>query len=360
MKFKPQISRRGKHFFAEIALARGPRQMAVTGSGSFGELFGYAWMAILDRGERRLRLFQLQVAGAPWAIGTDPAGAEWVEVSVPALPHDTKELRHLAVAFDQAARHVVAYERAGEVWVRQWDPGSGQYVMRGPWPGVDPVLVMDAEAGYYIPDSDVLLYHLGVDRRTIILRAQRELYSVANTIEILPEDAFLDQAVSLPYQIELLGSFSSDPSAAGMVVRTDLYPARSDDTLGSPSFSAPTSGLYWPVVVVRDLGSDLVGGASVSAPPSGIYTPIVVTEDLGIELLAAPQISAPGTGNLHPVVIVKDAGQDAVGSAQVDAPSGGTYALVVVIQDLTQNPYSVDQTGAAQLAAPTGGSYDVA
>lgn len=226
MKFKPQISRRGKHFFAEIALARGPRQMAVTGSGSFGELFGYAWMAILDRGERRLRLFQLQVAGTPWAIGTDPAAAEWVEVSVPALPHDTKELRHLALAFDQAARHVVAYERAGEVWVRQWDPGSGQYVMRGPWPGVDPVLINDVEVNFFVPDSDVLLFHLRGDRRSLIMRAQREEYAAEHAVSSLGAEAFLDQAIAASLRIQLAGSMADAPTETGLGARSQLYPLR--------------------------------------------------------------------------------------------------------------------------------------
>jgi len=359
LKFKPQISRRGKHYIAEVALARGPREMAVTGSGSFEELFGYAWMALFDRGERRLRLFQARDAGVPWAIGAAASALEWVEVPVPALPHDTKELRHLGLAFDQSARHVVAYERAGEVWVRQWDPGSGQYVMRGPWPGVDPVLIMDAEAGYYTPDSDVLLFHLNADRKTLIMRAQRELYNVAHAVEALPEEAFLDQAIALPYQIELLGSLASDPVTAGVVVRTDLYPVRTDDALGSPSVAAPATGLYWPVVIVQDLGSDLVGSASLSAPGTGVYIPIVITEDLGIESFGA-QMSAPATGDLHPVVILKDVGLNSLGSTQVNAPPAGTYSLVVVIQDLSQSPYGVDQIGAAQLAAPTGGSYDVA
>jgi len=87
--FRPQISRRGRDYFAEVALARGPREMAVTGPGGFGELFGYAWMALLDRGERRLRLFQARDAGAPWVIGAPASALEWVEIPVPALPHDT-------------------------------------------------------------------------------------------------------------------------------------------------------------------------------------------------------------------------------------------------------------------------------
>jgi len=76
VKFEPRVSRRGKGYFAEIALARGPRVMAITGSGTFEELFGYAWLALLDRRERRLRLFQAQAGGAP-SLSIRPPGTWW-------------------------------------------------------------------------------------------------------------------------------------------------------------------------------------------------------------------------------------------------------------------------------------------
>ncbi len=357
MKFEPRVSRRGKGYFAEISLARGPRVMASTGGGTFEELFGYAWLALLDRRERRLRLFQAQAGGAPWAIGGDPSAAGWVETPVPDLVHPVREVRHLTLAFDQAARHVVAYERAGEVWVRQWDPLAGEYVMRGPWPGVDPVLVMDAEAGYYVPNSDVLLFHLSPDRRTLYMRVQREQYATAHVVETYAEPAMLDQGVALPYQFELLGSLESDPDGTGLVLRSDLYPVRAEDVLGAARVAAPTSGVYWPVVVVRDLGVESLGAARVAAPTSGVYMPIVVIEDLGTEVLGTAQVTAPASGDYHPVVIVRDLGVEALGTAQVAAPAGGSYALVVVVVDLTQAPYSVDSLGTAQVSAPTGGSY---
>ena len=357
MKFEPRVSRRGKGYFAEISLARGPRVMASTGGGTFEELFGYAWLALLDRRERRLRLFQAQAGGAPWAIGGDPSAAEWVETSVPDLVHPVREVRHLSLAFDQAARHVVAYEREGEVWVRQWDPVRGEYVMRGPWPGVDPVLVMDATVGYHVPDSDVLLFHLTPDRKSLVMRVQRELYANAHTVETFAEEAMLDQGVVLPYQFELLGSFASAPDGTGLVLRSDLYPVRAEDNLGVASLDAPASGVYWPVVVVRDLGADTLGVANLSAPASGVYMPLVIVEDLGIDTLGTAGLAAPASGVYHPVVVVQNLGTDALGTAQLAAPGAGNYALVVVVVDLTQSPYGVDSLGTAQLSAPTGGSY---
>jgi len=357
VRFKPRVSRRGKGYFAEVALARGPRVMAVTGGGTFEELFGYAWLALLDRQERRLRLFQAQVGGSPWPIGGDPAAAEWVEVPVPDLVHPVGEVRHLALAFDQAARHVVAYEREGEVWVRQWDPVGQRYVMRGPWPGVDPVLVMDATVGYHVPESDVLLFHLTPDRKSLVMRVQRELYGTPHTIETFNEEAILDQGVALPYQFELLGSLSSDPDGTGLVLRSDLYPVRGEDSLGTANLAAPAAGVYWPIVVVRDLGADSLGVANLAAPASGIYLPLVVIEDLGTDTLGTASLAAPASGVYHPVVVVQDLGTDALGTAQLAAPETGSYTLAVVVVDLTQSPYGVDSLGTAQLAAPTGGSY---
>ncbi len=318
MKFKPQISRRGKHFFAEIALARGPRQMAVTGSGSFGELFGYAWMAILDRGERRLRLFQLQVAGTPWAIGTDPAGAEWVEVSVPALPHDTKELRHLGLAFDQSARHVVAYERAGEVWVRQWDPGSGQYVMRGPWPGVDPVLVMDAEANGYVPDSDVLLFHLALDREHVLMRAQRDGYDVEYQVEDLGEAGYLDQGFMASMRAHVVGSLASAPTTTGFTASSSLYPVRQALKLAlDPQFAG---GAYAQVAQQQ---AHTMGLVLTPEFAGGVYEPPTTRVDQVFELVLSPQFS----GGEYKLVLVTFG--PAPIALQLDPQfAGGTYIEV--------------------------------
>jgi len=222
---------------------------------------------------------------------------------------------------------------------------------------VDPVLVMDATVGYHVPDSDVLLFHLTPDRKTLVMRVQRELYETAHTVETFAEEAILDQGVALPYQFELLGSFASDPDATSLVLRSDLYPVRAEDSLGAASLAAPGSGVYWPVVVVRDLGADSLGVANLSAPVSGVYLPLVVTEDLGTDALGTVSLAAPASGVYHPVVVVRDLGADSLGTAQLAAPSAGNYALVVVVVDLTQSPYGVDSLGAVQLSAPTGGSY---
>lgn len=361
-----KIYRRGNTYAPELRLAPGPRSMGDTGDGSYATLYGYAWAGLLDRVERRFRLFQAQVPGeGPWPLH-DSRGAEvavWVEVEVPPLPHPVEEIRHLALAFDQAARHVVAYEREGEVWVRQWDPLTQSFVQRGPFPGVDPVLIQDATVGYYPPDSDVLLFHLSPDRTSLVMRVQRELYATPHVIQTFDRPVVLDQAVALPYQIELLGSFLDALEATGYALRSEIYPVRVEDALGPVSLSAPTTGDYIPVVVVQNLGAEDLGQVALAAPTTGDYIPIVVVLDLGMEGVGSATLSAPATGDYIPIVVVQNLGTESLGAATLSAPATGTYALIVVVVDLrgaNYFPSGYEALGSASLSAPTTGSYQPA
>ncbi|WP_252973277.1 hypothetical protein [Thermus thermophilus] len=339
--------------------SRGPRVMGQTGDNSFRALLGYLWMAVLDR-VQGFRLFQAQVPGeGPWALD-DPRGpdvAEWVEVPAPPLPHPHQEVRHIALCFDQAARHVVAYEYQGQVYVRQWDPVSREYVMRGPWPGVDPLVIWDFEVGYYVPDSDVVLLHLSPDRSTLVYRVQRELYATAREVP-LPGPAYLDQAVALPYQFEALGSFTADPDASGVVLRSDLYPVYVGETAGSAGFAAPVAWDLIPVVVVRDLGGESAGSVGFSAPVAWDLireAPVVVVRDLGGETAGTASFAAPVAWDLIPVVVVRDLGGETAGTASFAAPVAWDYRLVVVVYD-----GGADVAATAAFSAPTAWSYDPA
>jgi hypothetical protein len=134
-----KAAQRSNGYFPEVRYSRGPQFMGETGDNSFNTLLGYLWMAVLDPSEG-LRVFQAQVPGeGPWALD-DPRGpdiAVWIEIEVPPLPEPPWEVSHLAFCFDQSAHHVVAYEYQGQVYVRQWDPVTMAYIMRGPFPGVE-------------------------------------------------------------------------------------------------------------------------------------------------------------------------------------------------------------------------------
>jgi hypothetical protein len=321
--------------------------MGNTGDGSYAALYGHVWAGFLD--SAGLRLYRQQ-------------GAGWQEVAVPPLAHPVREIRHFGLAFDQAARHVICYERAGEVWVRQWDPLSSQWTMRGPWPGVDPCLLADATVNYHEPDSDVLLFHLSPDRTQLYMRVQREQYAVAHLVHTFPGPQILDQAVALPYQLELLGSSLDAPDATGLVLRSDPYPVYLPlEDLGAATFQPPATGSYFPVVVVQDLGLEDLGTTQLAPPQAGSYTPVVIVADLGLEDLGTTQLAPPQAGSYAPVVIVADLGLEDLGTAQLAPPTTGTYTLVVVIHNLTQPQYAPpDLLGTATLTAPTQGSYDAA
>ena len=355
MPLKTQVYRRGNTYAPELRLAPGPRSMGDTGDVSYATLYGYAWAGLLDRVERRFRLFQAQVPmEGPWAL-SDPRGPEvavWVEVEAPPLPHPVEEVAHMALAFDQAARHVVAYEREGEVWVRQWDPLSQSFVQRGPFPGVDPVLISDVTVGFYVPDSDVLLFHLTPDRLNLVMRVQRELYATAHTIQTFDQPVVLDQAIALPYQMELLGSLVSALDTTGYVLRSGRYPVYLSEVAASPVVNAPVDWDYIPLVVVKD-ATEVAASVPVAAPTDWDYIPIVVVKSLA-DVAASPAVNPPIAWNYIPIVVVKDLGTEVAASASVAAPTAWNYQLVVVVYN-----GGVDVAASASVSAPVQWNYYV-
>ena len=350
MHFRQSV-RYGDWKFFEVQLAWGPIAIGDTGDGSYRTLFSKLYAGYLDESTNRLVL-----------LARD--GSSWVPVDeslFPQPPHPVDEIRHIAVAFDQAARLAMAYERAGEVFVYQWDQVVQQYVVRGPFPGVDPVLINDATVGRYVPDSDVLLFHLTPDRLNLVMRVQRELYATAHTIQTFDQPVVLDQVVALPYQMDLLGSLVSALDATGYAMLSEMYPVWVEDALGSASLSAPTTGGYIPIVVIVDRMEGL-GQATLTAPATGDYIPIVVIVDL-TEGIGSATLSAPATGSYVPIVVVQNLGTENLGTATLSAPTTGTYALVVVVVDLRGENYfppGYEALGSATLSAPTTGSYELA
>lgn len=291
MKRTVLTTHRGKSYLPEIALCLGPQIMGQPGSGTYADLYGRVWASTIEP-DGLVHLWQA-------------TASDWQEVPIPQPPHDPRTMRHHSLAFDQSARHVLAYEIAGQIYIRQWDALTNQYVMRGPWPGVDPVVIADATVNYYVPDSDVLLFYLSSDRSKLYMRVQRELYGTAHLIQSFPNPQILDQAVSIPYQFELLGSSVSAPNDLGLVVRSDLYPVYLPlDALTTASVATPSAGNYYPVVVVRDLGTDALSTASFAVPSAGNYYLVVVGHDL-----TQPRYNSP----------------DTITAANIAVPSQGAY-----------------------------------
>ncbi|MEF2280364.1 hypothetical protein V3W47_18885 [Deinococcus sp. YIM 134068] len=220
----------------ELALAPGPLQIGEPGAGTLADLYGCPWALALTREGPQL----LQLVSGAWVARSDPDALA-----------DLEAARHVSLAFDQAARPVLAWERGG-VYVRQWDGRQDSYRTRGSFVGRDPVLWCDAPLLGETSDSDVLLYYLiGSD---LVSRVQREEYVAARHVATLEAGAVLDQAVSAALRLQLVGELAS---GARWTLATDLYPLRSADSLtGRASVAAVIED-----AMRRASGADDVTGA---------------------------------------------------------------------------------------------------
>lgn len=221
----------------------GPQELGVTGDNTYDTLFGRAW-AFLKCDDDNWFLLQWVGADDLLVEGLDSPGWKTVDEPLLALPGLVCGVqRRFSAAFDQSARLIVAYEEAGSVKVTRWDSGAGEYVQNVDFAGRDPCLLMDATLvdprGYpsladdgwsvresffagvpvlfewlpepawretAIPDSDVLVFYLSADRERVLVRVQREVYSVERVIHDFGEAVVLDQAVALAGRYQLLVS----------------------------------------------------------------------------------------------------------------------------------------------------------
>jgi len=349
----PRVSKRGDYWFPELALAQGPVEIAVTGS-DYASLFGHVWaVALEEAGE--VALYQYDAAATTWNKKS----------TITDVPTPVNKMRHISLAFDQAARPIIAYEHVDtqQIYIRQWDATASAFVYRGPFDGVDPVLVNDAVAHYQVNDSDILCYHLTKDRLTLVVRVQREQYSTAYTQETLAEAVYLDQVAALPLRLELAGSTLDAPNTTGYARVTGLYPYNADDLLATASYVPAQSAIYHPIVVVVDVGEDAIGSASWDNAQTATYYPLVIVRDIGTDLLGTTSWQ-PAGGTYYPVVITEDltgagyTSPDNLGTAVWSHPSTGTYYLVVVTVDLTGAGYtSPDDLGTATWYHPTTATY---
>jgi hypothetical protein len=328
----------------EIRLVKGPIAIGQPGDGTYAELYSKDYLVFLDE-TGRLRVFVS--TGAGWAPVPDEL--------YPQPPHPGDRIRHIGACFDQAARLVLAYEYEEQVYVYQWDPITRQYVTRGPFPGVDPVVIQDATIGFYPPDSDVLLLHLSTDRTRLIMRVQRELYSTPHEVVAFPRPVLLDQASASPYYGQVVGSYVDSPESTGFAVRTNNYPVYLFEIAASPAVNAPVDWELIPVVVTKDL-LEVAGAASVTAPTTWDYTLAFTTviRDLGTELAASGAMAPPTVWNYIPTIVIKDLGTEVATLASVTAPTAWNYPLVVVVYN-----GGVDVAASASVTAPTAWNYFV-
>ncbi|MVN89365.1 hypothetical protein GO986_21760 [Deinococcus sp. HMF7620] len=300
------VSRRaGKTLRPELVLAPGPLTLGQPGAGSFAELYGGRWALALHRDGPQL----YQVQGGAWAPRADSDALG---------PLASGKVQHVGLAFDQAARPVLAWCLAGQVSVRQWHPQSSHYVTRGPWAGHNPCLIADALSEVGLADSDVLCIHLAPDRLSLTGRAQRELYATAHALGSYPTPAALDQVVALPQRwAALAGTLAGDVAAPRL---SGLYPVtgagHTQATVGQPASGVrlETFQVYTPTTEPMT--------ATVTQPASGARTDTVLASDLAPNPMTAT-LPAPSSGALTVVVVVVTLPSDNAAAA-LSAPSGGT------------------------------------
>jgi hypothetical protein len=204
--------KRGSRFVPEVAKCLGPQAEGITGDGSMLALYSRPWVLILEKsGILKLGRYN---------------GANWIQVTplsaLPALPRDG-DARHISMSFDQAARPVIAWEENQKVFIRQYDGSSGQYVTRGPFAGVDPILWADAQVLQSSTDSDVIVFCLNPDRDAIKYRLQRDQFSIeSNLLAVIPNSRF-EAVVTETYRYKLI---LSEPTNTLLMLVSSSYPAK--------------------------------------------------------------------------------------------------------------------------------------
>ena len=266
-------------YFAELRTFPGPQAIGAIGDNSFDALYGREWAVLFCDDDTFHTLQWTGVGDAPpegltsggWHVIPDPL------LTLPPLTAGVE--RSISAAFDQNARLIVAYEKNGVVEVTRWEPSEGVYKQNVSFAGRDPQLLIDAaladprgyptipddgwsvrEAfdagvrvwfewlpdGVYrttaIPDSDVLLFYLSLDRTVLHARVQREIYAIERTIYDFGEPVTLDHAVALSGRYQLLVS-----DAVGVRLPEALV---SDPYLGdliiNPRHADPLTGVVAP------------------------------------------------------------------------------------------------------------------
>lgn len=276
------------------------------------ELYGRPWALALYRDGPQL----LALEGEMWAP-VDDGGA---------LP-DLTSARHVGFAFDQAARPVLTWERAGAVFVRQFDGTAGQYVTRGPFPGRDPVLICDALLMGRSDTSDVLL--LVLDGPALVVRVQREQYATTRILAAVPPDSVLDQVVPTGLAWTALGE---GPDGAALAWRSRDYPVIHADALaGSVSLTGALLDMLHRVAAQDTLTtSQTISGAFVLVSTSFTVSDTVMTSQV--------------LGGSLAVVVVARALTDTVTTSQVVGGSLVVVGVPVVLADAVTTSQTI--TGA--------------
>lgn len=260
-----------------LAWSLGPQELGVTGDGEYGTLFGANWLA------------QICLDGS-WVLyqrtnSEDLAVTAW-DVTPPTV---SASARHPTLAFDQGARPSLAWEDADGIHLREYDEVNGSYHFIGPFPGVDPVLLMDATVNRDVTDSDVVLWFLSEDRLTLRYRIQAENFATAHDHHTFNEARVLDAVDTGAYRFQLKASDETGaviPTGSTFeAVVSDLYPVFHKDTLAT--VAAAEVGVYaraaWSVNPVEGVN---VTAESIAGEYASTVRRYASSEELVVSLAA--------------------------------------------------------------------------
>ena len=318
MKRTVLTTRRGKSYLPEIALCLGPQAVGQAGAGTIADLYGRKWASTIEP-DGLIHLWQA-------------TASDWQEVPIPQPPHDPRTMRHHSLAFDQSARHVLAYEVAGQIYIRQWDPVTNQYVMRGPWPGADPCLLWDFGIDISLfpastqpqGNSDVVLFHLSPDRLSAGYRLQRELYNTFHLLETFTVPQYLDQAFDTGtrrYQLAL-----GDDAGGRQYLLSDGYPW---------TYADPVRMTAAPVSVGRfadTYATATTDSVRFAAQPTGATRSLTTVQT---NLTDSVRFIAQPTGATRSLATVQTNLTDSV--RFIAQPTGATRSITTVQASLTDS-----------------------
>ncbi|ALW89175.1 hypothetical protein AUC44_09935 [Deinococcus actinosclerus] len=312
----------------ELVVSAGPYRLGQPGGGTLAELYGGRWSLALYKGGPRL--YQAQ------------AGV-WVDRSDPDALGELVDVRHVALAFDQAARPVFGWERDGLVFVRQWNPAVQAYVTRGPWAGREPLLMCDAVLHGEPSASDVVLMHLSGAQ--LVARHQRDSYAVPAVVaDAVPDGAVLDQIIPGPLAWQAAGEASRAP----LTLRSGLYPAHlHGQTRGR--VSGPSGGALMPVTKRVQVADGHAWG-TVTGLSAGALVPSTLLRPLA-DGHAWGTVTGLSAGALRPVVITAATGPDAARGTVTGLAAGMLRRAVIVV---SRGPDAVRGT----VSGLTGGSLN--
>ena len=143
------------------ALAPGPRALNDSSEGMVAK----AWTLRADNGE-----------GKVWIRGArDEIRLGWEE-ETELFTYTGDDIDELDFAFDQNGAPLVVMERSGNLWIRYFKAGVGDFVIEDFGAGVMPRVILDDPV--HVTDSDLVVFYVRAGE--IRIREQRDLY-VAET-----------------------------------------------------------------------------------------------------------------------------------------------------------------------------------